>query len=110
GLSKDALINLIAHVTGGLVHLRTVSSTRLEIDVVRNDEFDAVRKQNVNGFLFYPYYLDVEARSGVEREQYIDAVRELLQSLWRASADAVPACDFEDELPKRAAPARRAEE
>jgi hypothetical protein len=100
-LSKDKVLELIAQITSGRSQMRTVSSAHCEIDVVLNEDFDDEKKrEEEDGFLFYPYYLDVEPANGAVRERYVESIGQLLEGLWNSGCRAIAACDFESELSK----------
>lgn len=66
---------------------------------INKDSNKKMSNDPVDGFLFYPYYLEIEPVNGVDQRDYISNITRLLQSLWEAGFCAVSACDFEDELP-----------
>ncbi len=91
----------LSQMIHGSIEMRTVSSSLLEMDVVANDGLDeAKRAEGADGFLCYPYYLDVEPATGTPREVYVQSVGSLLERLWNSGFKAVAACEFESELPK----------
>lgn len=102
-VARSDLVDTIAHALDGRIKpLNTVAGDTWEIDVRRNDEHDAERsKDQENGFLFFPYYLDVVARRGRDRQAQIALVSRLLERLWERGYGAVAACDFEEELPRK---------
>jgi hypothetical protein len=102
--SSDFLAS-IADVIKGNVSLRTVSNDLLEVSVFSNKDYDRIRSGEVDGFVFYPYYLEIEPidEVTVNSEVYKMSIDNLLKVLWGMGADAVAACDFEDELQKKIA-------
>jgi hypothetical protein len=101
-LDKAELLQLLARLANGSVHLRTVAAPECEIDVVTNEDFSEARNaQGPDQFLFYPYYLDMEPTPTTTRAHFIGCVGELLEGLWRSGCKAVAACDFESDLPRR---------
>ncbi len=95
--AHDAVIASIRDAVSGNVTRRTISSTTLQIDVVESEDFDSANRSGDDRFLFYRY-LDIEPRPGVSRLAYVASVQGLLRRLRELVVDAVPACDFEDEL------------
>ncbi|HEY7341698.1 MAG TPA: hypothetical protein VH591_12505 [Ktedonobacterales bacterium] len=71
------------------------------IDIRRNDEFDAIRRNEPDGFLYYRNYLDVDAVPGQQRVAEVALVSQILERLWARGYAAVAACNFEDKLPHR---------
>ena len=86
----------IARLTGGAVIIqRTVQTDALQIDVFQNKQGTSMTED----FVLWPFYLEVEsAAASVTRDAFIDGLRALLQGLRENHVDAIPACDFEDEL------------
>jgi hypothetical protein len=99
-LESDQLVSLLAGIGGGSIDSRTVTCADYELDVMRNEEFDAAKSEGSDGFLFYRYYLDILSTTESAREPYIQNVARLLEGLWRSGCRAVAACNFESELPR----------
>lgn len=95
---RSALLRQVAALCLGAVTGRTVSSTELVIDISRNEDSDPVRADASDGFVYFPYYMDVLPANGVGRTIYIAAIRKLILGLRQMAGDTVAACDFEDEL------------
>ncbi|GEM_PF-1152498 len=105
-LPKTILTQFIANACHGKVTLRTISSMLFQIDVITNDEANPIMATSPeDGFIYYPYYLEIDPQdSAVEPALYITAIAKLLLSFWELGANAVAACDFEEELPRLASP------
>ena len=100
-LSKADVLGLIRTVLTGQSESRaTISSPSCVVDVEDNDQFDEAMRYQADGFLYYRYLLDVEPVEEVSRERYLQALSDLLRGLRKHLCKVVPACDFEDELPK----------
>lgn len=99
------LLAFIAGTVKGNISLRTVGNDLFEVAVFKNEDYDKNRTTEVGGFVFFPYYLEIEPvdESAVSSEEYKSLIGDLLEALWGTGADAVAACDFEDELPKKVA-------
>jgi hypothetical protein len=99
-MSKELFLDFIAKTINGEIELRTVCGSFFEVDVVNNQDAEPLQAiSRDDGFLFYPYYLDVEPFENINREDYVASIAMLLKALWDSGAKAVAACDFEDELP-----------
>jgi hypothetical protein len=99
-MSKKMFLDFIAQTINGSIELRTVCGPFFEVDVVNNPDAEPLQaSEQDDGFLYYPYYLDVEPLDNTKRESYIASISRLLRALWNIGAKAVAACDFEDELP-----------
>ena len=101
-VSKDELLRKIADSCNGAVSVRTVEAALMVIDVVANDSADTNKSMAPDGYVYFPYYLEIEPREadGVDPKKYIAAIRDLcsmLQSQY-GSKNVVAACDFEDHL------------
>jgi hypothetical protein len=100
-LARSHLLRLLGELASGSINDSTISSDWAKIQVRRNPDRDEVRKNDKReGFLFYPYSVEVDPADFVTREQYVSGVAVLLDGLWKAGCPAVAACDFEDELPR----------
>jgi hypothetical protein len=98
--SRDELITLLPTLTGGEVSFRTIRSSQSLIDVVSNDDFDKELMRNPDGFVYFPYYLEIEPanENGADLDEYKSMLKNLLVSLKEFGAQVVPSCDFEDEF------------
>jgi hypothetical protein len=93
------LLNQVARLLTGTVEDSTISNNWGEIDVRRNDEFDeTLRTQFPDGFLYFPFMLEVYPRPAAEAEAR-RAVARILEDLWAQQMPAVAACDYENDLP-----------
>jgi hypothetical protein len=104
-LERSDLLTSIADVTKGSISLRSVQSDLLDVTVFSNKDFDKNRSGEIGGFVFYPYYIEIEPvdNVAVNSEMYKTSIDILLEALWGMCADAVAACDFEDELTQKIA-------
>jgi hypothetical protein len=99
-LSKGEVLGLMRAILSGQLESRaTIRTASCVIDVEENDQFDEAMRSQPDGFLYYRYFLDIEPGEGVSRESYVQALSDLLRGLRKHGCKAVPACDFEDELP-----------
>jgi hypothetical protein len=98
---------LIAKLTNGSIKFKwgLIEAEFAELDVRRNDDFKTPKelrsKDPADAFLFWKYYIDIEPKEGTVRAKYVSTVAQLLLELWAKKVNAVAACSFEDELPKR---------
>ncbi|UKS27362.1 1,4-dihydroxy-6-naphthoate synthase [Paenibacillus sp. HWE-109] len=100
----NSLFDLVCQIVSGFRKvMRTVVTDLSEIDIMKNDDFDALKKDyGSDGFLFFKYYCDIQPTDyiGLDEGKYISSVSLLLESLWDIKINAVCACDFEGELPR----------
>lgn len=110
-MSEKQLVFLVWQISSGRPGaLRTVSTPNYEADIIENDEFNPYkRSKGDDQFLFYRYYLDVVPTPDASRQDYVKAVSNLLDGLWRGGCKAVAACSFEDELPRNGGYKRQGE-
>ncbi|WP_392563593.1 hypothetical protein RHO13_09680 [Orbus wheelerorum] len=74
----------------------------LSIDIQKNKEFDEIESQEFpDGFLFYPYFLDIDIIDENRITQYKVVIKRLLEYLWEENYQAVASCDFEEDLPHK---------
>jgi hypothetical protein len=98
-MPRPALAEILAHAAQGRVEGNSMVGATFEINVRLNDDFDPLRLEAPDDFVYFPYFLDIEASSGQTRESHIALVTRLLECLWAERIMAAAACDFEDELP-----------
>lgn len=85
----------IARLLGGAATLRTAESDTLRVDVFQNKNGTSLTED----FVLWPFYLEVEpAAVSVTRSRFISELRAFLLVLRENQVDAIPACEFEDEL------------
>lgn len=85
-------------LSGELEPIRTIKTAWCEIDLRRNSEFDLKHlEKNLEDFIFWKYYLDVEPMDTDEKE-YIKGISDLIIKLKGKEVKAVPSCDFEEEI------------
>lgn len=80
---------------------RSIDGALFSIDVMRNEDFDSVRRKEPDGFVYFRYYLDVDAVPGQQLAEQVALVTQILECFWAQGYAAVAAADFEDELPHR---------
>ncbi len=78
---------------------RSIEGALFAIEVMRNDDFDAIRRKEPDGFVYFRYYLDVDAVPGQPHAEQVALVAQILECFWAQGYAAVAAADFEDELP-----------
>jgi hypothetical protein len=99
----DEVIKRIAEFTAGQVFLRTITTPLMLLDVIANDDADQVSASTPKGFVYFPYYLEIDPPEDreVDAAEYIGAIQRLLDMLRASYGKAVAACDFEDQLRSR---------
>jgi hypothetical protein len=97
---EEDLLEFISVHTNGTVDWCSVESSNASYSVLKNDEHDrklSQRKQD--GFLYYPFFVEIEPVESTERKTYLDELIGLLQAFRDVNIAVVAACGFEDELP-----------
>ncbi|MCG8362981.1 MAG: hypothetical protein MJA27_06560 [Pseudanabaenales cyanobacterium] len=102
-LSKQELLDRIANIVDGQVNIRTIEAEIMAIDLVENEDYDAEKLNETDGFIYYPFYLEIDPviKPSLSRQSYISGISHLLEGLWNELEDAVAACEFEDQLPSK---------
>jgi len=103
-ITRNDLIRKVAGFVAGQSEMSIITSPMLEIYVDVNDEYDKNKSDEEDGFLYFPFYLDVEPAADINDDAYVGAVGRLLDRLRAEGFRAVAACDFEDELLLRELP------
>ena len=104
--SAEALARLIADITSGRADVELfrwrVQASWGQTVIEDNDEYDASRcNERDTGFLYYRWYLEIDPKTGVSRQEYLAGIGQLLQGLWAHELPAVPVGRFEEELPRQ---------
>lgn len=100
-IQREDLVHTIARILNGAADQWNISTDVCDIDVIKNDEFDEEKvKKESDGFLYSRYYLDIESLEDTVTTSYISEITKLVMNLRKINAKVVPACDFEDALPK----------
>jgi len=93
------LAQLLANALGGVLEFRDIKGSGLWIYVDDNDFHDVSRSHGPDGFLHFPFFLDVEPDGSPESlAAHIADVERLLDVLRGAGLTFVTACDFEHKL------------
>jgi hypothetical protein len=101
-INQEKLIQLIAILIDGQIEFKTVSNDYCEIDIEKNEDFHDIQRHDYpDGFLHYSYYLDIEPYEEVIFSSYLAVVTNLLEQIWSKGYQAVAACDFEEDLPRK---------
>lgn len=99
GGNLEELKELLANLLRGSVEGRTIIAQGVLVDPFENKAADQGDEANAD-FLFWPYYLEVEAEDENEMssENFIHIVSVLLRELKIKGVQVVPCCDFESQL------------
>jgi hypothetical protein len=100
--SKAELLDHISNMVQGEISLRSIESKTMEIDVMENDEYDKNKASQEDGFVYYPYYLEIDVVEGINSSTYIETINNMLRELRNSCANAIASCDFEDKLTVKA--------
>lgn len=97
-----SLLSSIKDIVLGTTERWTIDSNSMELELRKNDDFnESLRFEKQDGFLYSRYYIEIEPIGDIKQEQYILSVSMLLENLWALGYEAVAACDFENELPRK---------
>ena len=96
---RECLAKIVMSVTRGEIDkFMTITNDIMEIDVCLNDDHDSERKRETDGFVYFPYMLDIVLNVDLSNE-IISLIGRLLSKLWETGFTAVAACEFENDLP-----------
>jgi hypothetical protein len=94
------LADSLAGALAGPPFAPVVRTAGIEVEIRANpDRNDAEARAEVDGFLYYPYALELYPARACQHADKLLAITTLLESLWRRGWPAVAACDYEAELP-----------
>ena len=96
---KVGLIEIIAKLCSGRIDHNSVLTNWGIVDIFLNsDHSDTQKNDPLKGFLFYPYLIEMDLETNIERSEYVQRIRLLLEGLRSSGYKVVAACDFEDEI------------
>lgn len=96
---KDELYSLLQELTCGKAEpISIIKTACCEMYLGRNKEFDInLQNKDRTDFIYWQYYLDIEPTNS-EQEEYIKEIAALILKLKKININAVPSCDFEEEI------------
>ncbi len=92
--SFDELKLTISRILNSPLEGRTVRTCSMLVDCFKNN----ARRDQGEGFLYWPYYLEVEAVANSMGAEFVRNIQSLIDSLKLEAMRIVPSCDFEDRL------------
>lgn len=93
------LIHIINDFLKGEIRSRNIDSTHVSLSVIKNKNTGFNRMNDpIDGFLYYPFYLEIEPSQPIRRAAYIHTVKGMIAFLREKDFIAIPSCNFEDEL------------
>lgn len=72
---------------------RTVEGQFMSVDCFANKALG-----DGDGFLYWPYYLEIEISDGSDEIDFVGEIQNLIDYLKEGGMQIVASCDFEDEL------------
>lgn len=95
----EELATLLLQIVDGKRVGRTISTSSFEIDLEKSEDFDPIRSNEVDGFLFWSMgaYLEPLSNS-ISEKSYIVAVSTLIKEMRERGLRVVASCDFEDDI------------
>jgi hypothetical protein len=97
------LIKWIAEAVDGSTTDDGARAPRLEMIAADNDGADPRAKlERKRGFLFFDHFVEIYFAPSVGLDRRVTEVSKVLEHLWGLGRPAVAACDYEDQLPRRA--------
>lgn len=99
GIKVDEAQPLLSSLFGGTFERHTMTVGDIDVEVRRNP--DAGREGAASeDFVLWPVQVEIEPLAPAGETGMVETVTRILAVLWEAKAEAVAACDFEDELPR----------
>jgi hypothetical protein len=96
----DELVTMLAAEFGGGAAGREITAGGTVLEVRASEGYDPARRHDpLNGFLYFPYCVEVTALAGQDRAAHIAVTRRALEALWARNLTAVASCDYEQALP-----------
>lgn len=96
-LEHSDVVRTLAEVVGGTTLANMVSSQHMEMTVDRNDWFDDLRTGEPNGWLYYPFTVEVDPANGVDVDVYLGSIRQLVEACRDRGVEVYPVCEPLDE-------------
>ncbi|MGN5633837.1 hypothetical protein AAIO99_17530 [Streptomyces sp. AC154] len=99
GTTADGVQSLLGRLFNGTFERRTLTVGDVEVEVRRNPDARNDEAPS-NDFVRWPVQIEAEPVSHDGEASVVETVSRILEALWGVQAQAVAACDFEDELPR----------
>ena len=99
-LDHRQLIGEFADMVAGHVTANLVCSGELDMTIDHNDQFNKERMKSPDGWLHFPFTVEIDTTDDTESGQYIEALTNLINACRARNIVVVPVCDFEDRIPK----------
>jgi hypothetical protein len=97
--SEIELINIINDFLKGEIQSRNIDSRHVSLSVIKNKSTDFnCTNDPLDGFLYYPFYLEIEPSESIALDEYIHTVKELITFLRGKGFTIIPSCSFENKL------------
>lgn len=97
-ITVDETRRLLGSLFDGAFVRNALSVGEMEIEVRRNPAVPSGGVES-DDFVRWPVQIETEPVTPHGETAAVDTVSRILESLWGSQAQAVAACDFEDELP-----------
>lgn len=98
GITVDDAQSLLGSLFEGTFERHTLTVDDMDIEVRRNPDAQ-IDEAPSNDFVRWPVQVETEPMTQRGETAAVETVSRILEALWDAQAQAVAACDFEDELP-----------
>lgn len=98
GLRGEDVHPLVMGLFEGTFEMHTMTVGSLDVEVRRNPDLQE-SAESPDDFVLWPVQVEIEPVTPRGEDSMVETVTRILEALWGAKAQAVAACDFEDELP-----------
>lgn len=98
-IERTDILASIKENIGGKLENSSIINDVCNLDLIRNDDFHELRRNELpDGFLYSRYLIEIEPNEDVGTETYVTTVSRLLEGLWSIGYKAIASCDFEELL------------
>ncbi|MGH7142936.1 MAG: hypothetical protein ACRD22_08935 [Terriglobia bacterium] len=100
-LERSFIVQLVVrNISGRFERFGGISTSILDIDIRKNDEYNKeFMDSREDGFLFYPFYIDVNYLAPDRKDDTVQAVKALIDVLAENDMHGVTSGSIEGDLP-----------
>ncbi len=96
----EVLIGILNEYARGEIDLNVIYFDGYTLSVIRNKEYDEEKfMKNKSDFIFYPFFLELEAESNIEFNEYLKVVTDFFLLLKAKGINTTVSSNFENLLP-----------
>lgn len=97
--NKAIILDLLSKELPCSKEMNRLFDENFEIYIDNNEDFDEIeQKQFPDGFLYFPFFLEIDFSDQTTKEYCISVINNILNLFWKNNHPAVAVFDFEHEL------------